>query len=413
MGAVRPSDDYSEWAAGAAAFKRAHPDDTAVAFRCFDVWSSCSSKYKGTEATRCKFDEVPADYDGTAAPLMLDMLHWRARRRAETVLGALYSPTAHWQKSSAFDDLSPESLADVTFRPKGAESIEPGSLKPKDGILALEYLSYCWSGIVYEQIIAGFSIPQAVLDEVKEPDDQRRLEIDVADRCLHIWGGKDLAADTAALADAIIAADPQLYRIDQTLVRLSKPASDPATAARVRKIYRYEKSPGEAGDPALHTGERLAPLLPSDTEALREIIAEHVATKRRINDGTKKEPIWREEIASFPFKPGTALHVGPDAGILKDLGKRALVERVPEIVGVVTAPVMPELPPSTKSSDLIQPGADRLITRPGFDVASGLYLAPIGSAFDVPETPSAADVETAANLLQEPWADFPFCFARR
>ncbi len=99
----------------------------------------------------------------------------------------------------------------------------------------------------------------------------------------------------------------------------------------MRKLHNYQGGPGDVGDPALHAGERLVPILPSDTEALREIIAEHIATKRRINDGTKKNPIWREEISSFPFKPGTALHTGPDASVLKDLGKRVLVAKVPEI----------------------------------------------------------------------------------
>jgi hypothetical protein len=112
--------------------------------------------------------------------------------------------------------------------------------------------------------------------------------------------------------------NPKLYRVDQVLVRISCPASDPATAARVRKMHGYKGHAGEPGDPALHAGERLVPILPSDAEALRDIIAEDIATKRRINDGTKTNPIWREEIASFAFKTSAALHVGPDAGVLKD-----------------------------------------------------------------------------------------------
>jgi hypothetical protein len=121
---------------------------------------------------------------------------------------------------------------------------------------------------------------------------------------------------------------------------------------------------------------------------LREIIADHIATKRRINDGTKANPIWREEIASFPFKPGTALHVGPDAGVLKDLAKRILMAKVPEILGVTTAPVMPDLPFSTNPDDLSKAGTDRLITNRGFDAPSGLYLSPVGTVVDVPLAPS-------------------------
>jgi hypothetical protein len=111
---------------------------------------------------------------------------------------------------------------------------------------------------------------------------------------------------------------------------------------------------------------------------------------------------------SFAFKPSAKLNDEPDAGVLKDLAKRALVARVPEIMGVITAPAMPDLPASTNPADLLKAGADRLITRPGFDSPSGLFLSPIGTIVDVPEAPSKAEVDTAADLLQEPWSDFPF-----
>ena len=71
MGTVRPPDNYGEWVSGAAAFKREFPDDIEAAFQCFDAWSACSDKYQGTEATRRKFEEVPADYDGGAVPVTL------------------------------------------------------------------------------------------------------------------------------------------------------------------------------------------------------------------------------------------------------------------------------------------------------------------------------------------------------
>ncbi len=48
MGKVRASDDYGEWIAGAAAFKRAFPGNTEAAFQCFDAWSACSTKYPGS-----------------------------------------------------------------------------------------------------------------------------------------------------------------------------------------------------------------------------------------------------------------------------------------------------------------------------------------------------------------------------
>ena len=81
MGSVRPPDEYKEWMSGAAAFKREFPDELEVAFDCYNAWSACSSKYGGNEATRRKFDEVPTDYEGVAAPVTINMLHWRARHR--------------------------------------------------------------------------------------------------------------------------------------------------------------------------------------------------------------------------------------------------------------------------------------------------------------------------------------------
>ena len=405
MGKLRSSDDYGEWVAGAAAFKRAFPDDFEAAFHCFDAWSTCSTKYPGTDPARRKFDQVTADYEGTAAPLTLDMLHWRARRRAEAIIRALY-PTG--PKAAALEDVAPANTDAATIWPKGGEPIPPNTISADDGIVALEYLLHCWSEKACQSVLAAYEIPQEALDEALRRNDQRCEKVELAGRFLHRWDGKDLAADTAALADAIVAADPRLYRIDSTLVRISAPVTDVATAARVRKLHNYRGRPGEVGDPALHTGERLVPILPSDTEALREIISEHIATKRRINDGTKKDPIWREEIASFPFKPGTALHVGPDASVLKDLCKRILVSKVPEILGVITAPVMPDPPSSTKPDDLSKAAAVRLIKSQGFDAASGLYLSSMGTVVDVSESPSEAEVEAAAHLLQQPWIDFPF-----
>jgi hypothetical protein len=405
MGTVRSPDEYGEWVAGAAAFKRAFPEDQEAAFQCFNAWSACSRKYPGTRAAQEKFDEMTTDYGGTAAPLTPDMLHWRARRRAEAVIRALYSPGPN---AAAFEDVASENTDAATTWPKGAEPITPNTLRTEDGAVALEYLLYCWSENVWQSIFAAQVIPKSALEEAKRRNEQRREKVNLAGRILHRWDGKDLAADTAALADAIVAAGPSIYRIDNTLVHISAPVTDAATATRARKLHNYKGRPGEPGDPAPHAGERLVPILPSDTEALRDIISEHIATNRPVNDGTKKDPDWREEIASFSFKPGTALHVGPDAGVLKDLCKRVLVAKVPEILGVITTPVMPDLPSSTKPDDLSKAGADHLITSEGFDAASGLYLSPVGTVVDVSESPSQAEVEAAAHLLQEPWTDFPF-----
>ena len=111
-----------------------------TAFECYDSWSACSSKYEGSEATRKKFDEVPAEYKGEAIAVTLDMLHWRARRRAENVIRAVYFPKIG-PIAEAFKTLPIENLGADLICPKGGEPIPPGSVGPKDGLTALEYLS--------------------------------------------------------------------------------------------------------------------------------------------------------------------------------------------------------------------------------------------------------------------------------
>jgi hypothetical protein len=408
MGAVRAPDNYSEWVSGAAAFKRAYPDDDEAAFRCFDTWSACSEKYQGPEATRHKFDEVPAEYSGAAVPVTLDMLHWRARVCAETVIDASFSPATKRQPPHAPKGHVFESAAAGTPLPKGTEPTPSNILRPEDGIVALDYLRFCWSAKVYQQIVSGHVIPQEVLEQVLRRSEERCEKIELCGRILHSWGGKNLATDTAALADAIIASGAKLYRVDSALVHVSAPVSDQATAARIRKVYGYTGLPGEPGDPALHAGERLVTILPTDLEALREVIAANIAARRRVNRGTARMPDWQVEIGSFAFKPSAKLNVEPDAGVLKDLGKRALVAQVPEIIGIITAPVMPSLPLSTRLNDLLRPEADHIIKDPGFDSASGLYLSPLGTVVDVPDTPSQGQVKDATDFLMTPWFDFPF-----
>jgi hypothetical protein len=408
MGAVLSPDLYGDWMSGAAAFKRAFPDNIEAAFVCFDAWSASSAKYAGTEAARRKFDQVPAQYTGPAVPVTLSMLHWRARRRAEEVIGKIYQRIV----ASVLAITRPTPCGEVT----NAGNQPGASISPRatddasrgDAIAALDYLSFCWGKKVFEEITAAYAVPPADLDEAQRRGKERRETIDLAGRTLHRWGGKDLAADTAALGTAIVSSGAKLYRVDKTLVRISEPMSDEATATRVRKIHGYTGRPGDAGDPALHAGERLIAMLPADLEALREIIAAGVATKRRVNDGTKAKPDWREEIVSFGFKPSAKLHDEPDAGVLKDLGKRVLIGQVPEIVGVITAPVMPNLPSSTNSDDLLQSDADRIIISPGFDAPSGLYLSPVGTIASVADKPSEAEVKAAADLLRTLWSDFPF-----
>jgi len=342
---------------GAGACKRAFPDDEEAAFALFDAWSACSIKeYDGSEATRKKFDEVPIEYDGEAIPVMLGMLHWRAKRRAEKVIRLFYSPLAGQKIAQAFQNHPTFILgADIGGfdgpYPKGDEPIPPGTLTPEDGRTALEYLLFCWSEKVYKQAIEGQQIPQHVLDNVRQRAEERRERIDLNGRVLHIWHGSDLAADTTALANRIINAGVPFLTVDQILVRVSDPTSNSAHAERLRKSHNYTGPPGGKGDP-VQGGMRLVTILPSDTEATRTIIAERIATKIQMKVGTGKTAVVKYVIGSFEFKSQTRIRQGPDANVLKDLSKRMLPEHAPKVQGIATAPVMDDLPESTKLEEL-------------------------------------------------------------
>src|SRR5262249_58882083 len=122
----------------------------------------------------------------------------------EAVIGALYSPVTQYKKpATALQGLVSDLGAGIAC-PKGAEPIAPNSLKPGDGIAALDYLRFCWSPKAYEQIIAGQPIPQEALEEARRRSEERREKIALAVRTLHECGGNNLAADSAALANAML-----------------------------------------------------------------------------------------------------------------------------------------------------------------------------------------------------------------
>jgi putative DNA primase/helicase len=203
MGAVRPLDDYVEWMSAAAACKRAFPDDEEAAFICFNTLSACSPPelYKDANAARKKFDEVPVEYDGDKIPVDLGMLHTRTKRRALEVIRVLYSlqhetaadPTtafvdlAQYKRAGAsafkstatFANLDPDQGysgegIDDTY-PKGGEPIPPGSLKPEDGLTALEYLLFCWS----EKALEGLHVPQRELEGARRRTEERRKNLNL------------------------------------------------------------------------------------------------------------------------------------------------------------------------------------------------------------------------------------------
>jgi hypothetical protein len=393
MCTVRPPDTYGEWFPMAAACKRAFPDDIDTAFQ-------CSQKYGGREAARKKFNEVPAEYDGDAKEVTLEMLHWRAKRRAEKVIRALWLPPL--KMAPGFEDLPVEGPAEGY--PKGGEPIPPGTVKTEDGVTAIDYLLFCWNEKALEE--TQTKIPQPILDKAHRRTEERRTGIKLGGRVLHKWDGSNLATATTNLANAIIDASQLFFKIDRILVRVSDPSRDPKHAARLRKIHNYEGPPGGKDDP-VKGGMRLTPVL-SDTEAVRALIAEHIAIKVPVKKGTGRKAIYENVISSFAFKSNTSILQGPDAAVLRDLCKRALPERAPEVVGVITAPVMPRLPISTRPKDLLREDADYIITKPGFDPASGLYFAPIGMPVKVSAQPSKNEVQNAVELLQLPFLEFPF-----
>jgi hypothetical protein len=220
MGAARPPDEYDDWYPAAAAFKREYPNDEERAFLLFDAWSSCSkTKYEGPDEARKKFDYVPAEYVGPAIEVVVGMLYARAKRRALKVLKTLY-PMYPGQIIDIADELKKLPLEPL-FGPldglvagnpnaapqKGDEPIEPGDIKPEDGLIALEFLLFIYGN----KSIEGIPIPPAVLEKAREATEARRERIDLNGRVLHIWDGTDLASGTEALGDAIVAADIGLY----------------------------------------------------------------------------------------------------------------------------------------------------------------------------------------------------------
>src|SRR5262249_16509187 len=151
-----------------------------------------------------KFDEVPAEYDGDKTPVTLGMLHTRAKRRATEGIRTLYLP--RFEPAGRFAHLNPDKgylgdgIDDDGIYPKGGEPIPSGSLKPEDGLKALEYLLFCWS----DKALEGLHVPQRELEEAKRRTEARRQHINLDGRVLHVWRGNHLAQDTDALADAII-----------------------------------------------------------------------------------------------------------------------------------------------------------------------------------------------------------------
>ena len=130
-------------------------------------------------------------------------------------------------------------------------------------------------------------------------------------RKIHYWRGRDRGADIAALADAVVAAIPELVNQDNALVRLE--------------------------------GTRLAYI---NLAGLGELIGQHICGMRVVNHGSADKPDWQREYFSYRFEASprrvstweTGLPTeadrrttGPDYDVLKDLYLKELVWRVPRV----------------------------------------------------------------------------------
>src|SRR5262249_53593663 len=290
---------------------------------------------------------------------------------------------------------------------KGDEPIPPGSVGPKDGIKALKYILYCWN----EEVLVNLqpiAIPQHALEKARQWIEKTRDRFELKGRVLHVWGGKNIATSSADLAKTFADNSKTTFRMGQSLIRISDPKTDPTTAARIRKEKDFEGAPGGPNDPALLAGKRLAPILPSDQDTMRALIAEVIATKKKINVGTRGKPITQQMISSYAFKQGADPYIEPDRAILGDLIKRLLPEYLPELKAIISAPTMPCLPHSTRPEDLCRDGVDRILSKPGYDSATGLFLAPLGNIVQVPDVPTPDQVNIATKRLLIPWQDFSF-----
>jgi hypothetical protein len=416
-GAVLPPDNYDNWFKWAGACKRAFPDDPEGAFKLFEAYSDNGAwkDIDDLEARVKKFGDVDAEYHGPADPVTIEMLDWRVRSCAKQILRRVYSPASPEAvvvyvppgaktDPAFFEDWDPSDV--LGKRVCATDDPAPPGSSPRagDGMAALEYLLFCWVPKVHDPIIAELKVPAPVLEEARRRTEERRERIDLDGRTLFHWDGRNLATNTTDLANATIDANAPVYKYDRILVRVSNPSADPVHAARLRKIRNYQGPPGGKDDP-VQGGVQLTPVL--ETETIRTIIAEHIATKIAVKTGSGKNATVEYVISSFGFNSKDIRH-GPDASVLRDLYKRALPERAPEITGVVTASVMPNLPVSTLQEDLTRDGADQLLTRPGYDAASRLYFAPLRTLVTVPTTPTPQEVHEAAELLKLPLLEFPF-----
>lgn len=352
-----------------------------------------------------------------------DGILWRAKARAEGILAAAYSASeadivVPFPGADALPDALKGAPLDAALgagigQAATPDEIDANTIKPEDVVWACDFLMSVFKN-VWERVKAKHQIPDEIIAEATQRSTARAREESLGGKTPVRWYGKNLDEDTDRLAAAIVKSEG-LYQQGGLVMRLADPRTDTDAAKAVREHYGYAGPAGgtdENGktDPALFVGIRTFPILSGDTDVLRYEIAKHVAHEYDVvveilgPDGKPVEET-RTDYRSFSF---TGRGGGPDKSISSDLLKRALPQTLPQIEGVITAPVMPNLPADGDIKGLLDPDAGRLITTPGYDKDSGLFLAPLGNVEPVPEVPTKAEFDAAKKLLLAPLRDFPF-----
>jgi hypothetical protein len=96
-----------------------------------------------------------------------------------------------------------------------------------------------------------------------------------------------------------------------------------------------------------------------------------------------------------PAKKDKYRPVPPPLDVVKDILALPDWPKVPILLGIVTSP-------RVRSDGTI-------LSKPGYDAATKLYLAPNGETIEIPESPTREDARrAAAQIIDGPLADFPF-----
>ena len=162
--------------------------------------------------------------------------------------------------------------------------------------------------------------------------------------------------------------------VTQALAALGTLAGAPRLFQRAGQLCVMAPAPPHA--PGLTRPQGAPRIQALDAPTLRHLLAEAAHWQTPTQDGTK----------AYPDKPASWL--------VETLLARPTWDGIPPLSGLLSAPAL--RPDGT------------LLTTPGYDPATGLYLAS-GIPFPpIPEPPTHAEAVQAAALLAEPFGDFPF-----